>query len=283
MAMQGGGVTFAGGDIGSGTDIQLNDNVKLILGTSGDFEFFTDGTDLFLDLGADSGYDGFMIGLGASFPSPDGVAVHIWKATAGAVDAAANSMLVLESDSDTNIQILGGASSLCALFFGDATAAAGGLLYDHLGTRMIFRVENDSRIFLSTGEIQFQQEEIISSTAGNIVFTPTVYSEFTTQEVHTSTATITAFSGGGQASAVLLTATYSEVTVVAATGDSVKLPAAVAGLVITVRNNDSAEAMDVFPNTDDTLNGGSANAAESLAAGVSITYVATDAVDWVSY
>lgn len=66
---------------------------------------------------------------------------------------------------------------------------------------------------------------------------------------------ITAFATGGQASAVALTTDINEIDVSATNGDSVKLPAGVAGMEIIVINNDSAETIDVFPLSGDYING----------------------------
>jgi hypothetical protein len=92
-------------------------------------------------------------------------------------------------------------------------------------------------------------------------------------------ATLTAFAGGGQGSATQLTTGYTNVTTVATAGDSVKLPAAVAGLSATVKNNGAAN-LAVFPATADTINGGSANASITLVPGAEKTFVAMDSTNW---
>lgn len=79
-----------------------------------------------------------------------------------------------------------------------------------------------------------------------------------------ATAAITAFATGGQASAVELTSDINEVSVCAAGGDSVKLPAGIAGMEIMVVNHGAA-AMDLFPATGDFLNELSVNVAVSIA------------------
>ncbi len=65
---------------------------------------------------------------------------------------------------------------------------------------------------------------------------------------------LTAFAGGGQASALQLAATINRVSTVATLADSVKLPASAAGLMITVINA-SAKDMQVFGAGTDTING----------------------------
>lgn len=60
----------------------------------------------------------------------------------------------------------------------------------------------------------------------------------------------------------------------------VKLPLAVAGLFHMVYNA-SASALKVYPNTSDTIAGGSANAAISMAAHGTAIFVAFDGTDWM--
>jgi len=71
---------------------------------------------------------------------------------------------------------------------------------------------------------------------------------------------ITAFAGGGQGSAAALSTEINRVSTVATVGDSIRLPAAVAGLTLVVANT-AANACNVFPGTGDTINGQAANAA----------------------
>ena len=77
---------------------------------------------------------------------------------------------------------------------------------------------------------------------------------FTGTTHRSATDSITAYGGGGQGSAVALTTDINEVSVVATAGDSVKLPAGIAGLEIIVINNDAAESCDVFPLSGDYIN-----------------------------
>jgi hypothetical protein len=69
-----------------------------------------------------------------------------------------------------------------------------------------------------------------------------------------SDAALTAHAGGGQASALALTSMLNRVTTVATAADSVVLPVATAGLRIDVENA-GANAMQVFANGSDTING----------------------------
>lgn len=90
---------------------------------------------------------------------------------------------------------------------------------------------------------------------------------------------ITAFATGGQASAVLITADFAEISICATGGDSVKLPEAVAGLVVLITNHGIAAA-DVFPNTDDAINEEAANTAKSLGINASMLCIAYDDTNW---
>lgn len=82
---------------------------------------------------------------------------------------------------------------------------------------------------------------------------------------------ITATAGGGQGAAFQLTAQINRVSVVATTGDSVKLPPSVAGLTIAVLNS-GANSLNIFPSTGDAINALAVNAAFALAAAGSTTY-----------
>ncbi len=77
---------------------------------------------------------------------------------------------------------------------------------------------------------------------------------------------IIAHAGGGQANAVALTAQNCFIATVATIADSVRLPAAQAGMEITVVNQ-AALAAATFPSTGDTINGGAANASVALPTG----------------
>lgn len=94
-----------------------------------------------------------------------------------------------------------------------------------------------------------------------------------------STTGITAFATGGQTNAVALTTSFNEVTTSATAGDSVKLPAAVEGLKVTVKNN-GATAIDVFPATGDSINSLAVNTAIRLAPGTTKTFTAISDVIW---
>lgn len=81
---------------------------------------------------------------------------------------------------------------------------------------------------------------------------------------------ITAHSGGGSTSAFQLTAVINRVTTVAATNDSVKLPAAQAGATVTI-DNDSTNILAVYPKGSDLIEDSASSVA--LAVGQDTTFV----------
>ena len=98
------------------------------------------------------------------------------------------------------------------------------------------------------------------------------------------TDSITAGATQTQAGATALTKDINRVTVVGADNDGVKLPAASAGLEILIINADAAQDIQIWPNTGDAIDGGSANAVDGTALGEGATrrYIAMDATNWYS-
>jgi len=89
------------------------------------------------------------------------------------------------------------------------------------------------------------------------------------------TTGITAHAGGGQASAVALTAWYNRIDTVTTAADSVKLPApSYVSQVIAVMNNDGANSMQVFGSGTDTINGVATATGVAHAAGKLAFYIA---------
>lgn len=91
---------------------------------------------------------------------------------------------------------------------------------------------------------------------------------------------ITAFAGGGQASATLLTTLLNRVTVVATVNDSVKLLPASGGISGLVVTNASANALAIFPATGDQINGAGVNVVFTLATGKTATFNAMGTLNW---
>lgn len=79
-----------------------------------------------------------------------------------------------------------------------------------------------------------------------------------------ATTGLTAFAGGGQASATPLTGNVNRVTVCATAADSAKLPPATVGRRVSVYNAGAASC-NVFPQTGESINSGAANAAFAVA------------------
>ena len=75
--------------------------------------------------------------------------------------------------------------------------------------------------------------------------------------------TITAGSTQTQAGATALTKDINRITVSGTDGDGVKLPTAVAGAKVEIINDDSAQTIQIWPATGDTIDGGSANAVDA--------------------
>ena len=100
--------------------------------------------------------------------------------------------------------------------------------------------------------------------------------------VKSVTNSITAGTTQTQAGATALTKDINRVTTVGADNDGVKLPSAAAGLEILIINDDAAQDIQIWPNTDDAIDGGSANAEDSnaLGEGASRRYIAVDATNW---
>lgn len=90
---------------------------------------------------------------------------------------------------------------------------------------------------------------------------------------------ITAFAGGGQGSATALTKDVNRVTTVAASNDSVKLPAAVAGRKVVVIN-DGASTMAIFPASGESIDALAANASVVLASAKNSTFVCAATGVW---
>lgn len=87
--------------------------------------------------------------------------------------------------------------------------------------------------------------------------------------------------GSAQGDAIPLSYTHSRVTGADGTKGGI-IPTASAGLNYLVHNTSTSSSLKVYPNTSDTIDGGTVNVHVTLAAGEARRFVATDAVDWVS-
>jgi len=100
--------------------------------------------------------------------------------------------------------------------------------------------------------------------------------------VNYSNATaITAGSTQSQTGATALTEEMNDVTTCATAGDGVKLPTAVAGLHVHVKNS-GATALAIYPNTSDSINALAVNLPIRIQPGSSIDFYAKNATVWES-
>lgn len=90
---------------------------------------------------------------------------------------------------------------------------------------------------------------------------------------------ITASATSNQAGATPLTRTINRITTVASAGDSVRLPAALPGAMILVKNT-TATSMDVFPATGENINALADNAAFAVGATTSRMFFCALAGTW---
>jgi len=96
------------------------------------------------------------------------------------------------------------------------------------------------------------------------------------------TAAVSA-AGTTQGTATGLVSNINNVTVVTAAAAGVRLPTAVAGMRILIRNSDSADTLSIYPATGGTINALAANAAFTLAAGSTIELMATTTTQWYTF
>jgi hypothetical protein len=89
--------------------------------------------------------------------------------------------------------------------------------------------------------------------------------------------------GTDQAGATGLVSNINNVTVVTAAAAGVRLPTAVAGMRILIRNSDSLDILSIYPATGGTINALAANAAFTIIAGATTELVATTATQWYTF
>ena len=96
------------------------------------------------------------------------------------------------------------------------------------------------------------------------------------------TAAVSA-AGTTQAGATGLVSNINNVTVVAVGAAGVRLPTAVAGMRILIRNSDSADVLSIYPATGGQINALGTNVASTLVAGLTTELVATTATQWYTF
>jgi sugar lactone lactonase YvrE len=89
--------------------------------------------------------------------------------------------------------------------------------------------------------------------------------------------------GTTQGTATGLVSNINNVTVVATGATGVRLPTAVAGMRILVRNSDSADTLSIYPATGGTINALATNAAFTLTAGSTTELMATTSTQWYTF
>lgn len=159
-----------------------------------------------------------------------------------------------------------------------------------IGTGYNIKVGNRLRFSETTNDANFVDGIVYDYTAGNVSMsvdyiggTGNISSwvgKLGSVPVNIITATnITAFPGGGQAGATILSAKFNEITTCATDHNSVILPTAVTGTVITVKNN-GATILDVYPFVADAINTNGANNSVSLAPGTLKVFTAISSTIW---
>ena len=133
---------------------------------------------------------------------------------------------------------------------------------------------NATKLSFMTGASEAAAEKMSLSSAGLLTVTGGI--------ANNVVDSITAGTTQSQAGATALTGTFNRVTVSGTNGDGVKLPAASAGLEVTIDNADSAQTIDVWPATGNKIEGGSDNAVDptSIQFGTSRTYFCVDGDTW---
>jgi hypothetical protein len=89
--------------------------------------------------------------------------------------------------------------------------------------------------------------------------------------------------GATQGTATALVSNINNVTVVAAAADGVRLPTAVAGMRILIRNSDALDTLMIYPATGGQINALGANTAFTLVAGMTIELMATTTTQWYTF
>ena len=100
---------------------------------------------------------GLTIGVAASAPAPDLDAVHIWKATAGAITAGVGTLLTLEDSGNVFFTILSGNTSFGGMKFGDdGDENIGAVQYNHNGNQLGFLASNVNVALLTTATFSIE-------------------------------------------------------------------------------------------------------------------------------
>ena len=162
------------------------------------------------------------------------------------------------------------ANNAKVIMSGDATLSASGVLTISAGS-----VEDSMIEALNAGQFIIGTD---GTAAGNTKVTVSGPFNLSATGLLSLDSATAAAAGSNQGDAVALADGYSLVTAADGTKGA-KLPAAAAGGLCLVKNNASA-ALKLYPNTDDKIDDGSANAAITVSAERAVLLVAYDATDW---
>lgn len=195
------------------------------------------------------------------------------------------------SDSDTGIRwtganeiitVNGGARSwhfLSTAFFADASD--GPIIFNTFGSATVPSICVE-RADIDTG-LGRGANDAISLICGGVEGLRLTEASLGVIQVPEADLAITAFATGGQVGATQLNSSYNVLTTVASLNDSVKLPPTFAVNSVVFIKNNGANAADVFPASGDDLGAGT-DTAVSLAAGSSISFIATVAsLTWTQW
>ena len=195
--------------------------------------------------------------------------------------------LVLEADNAVaNLTLSGASGSELATFAGDVTmskaSGSATLLIDSTtNTEANLRLQTSGdgwNLQADDGAAEFQIGKVGAGTVFALNYDD--LSATFAGSVRKSNATGLTAAGTVQGDALQLTADVNNVTTVAAS-TGVKLPTAVAGMMVSI-SNAGANPLTIYPFTGDNFDALSANAADTntLAAGSSRSYMAIDANTW---
>ena len=125
---------------------------------------------------------GMMIGLAASAPAPDQSAVHIWEASAGAVEADSESVLVLESNDRAILSLLAPDTQAVGIYAGSPTGGAlrgqllyGGPTHAQYGDKWVFFHAGANTLRWASNNMEFRQAQTLSTITGDLTLNPAGY------------------------------------------------------------------------------------------------------------
>lgn len=193
----------------------------------------------------------------------------------GSINASTNTNnYTLGTAQTTGTWAAGGASQTGAMTFGQSTVS------------QTTNIQAGATASGSTKTINFGTGGLSGSTTainiGSAVSGATSTTTLSGLVINSISAAVSA-AGATQGTATVLVSNINNVTVVAAAADGVRLPTAVAGMRILVRNSDAADTLKIYPATGGQINALGANVSFSLTAGSTIELMATTATQWFTF